>query len=331
MAKMTFAKASKKKTRLRLALVGPSGSGKTYTMLRIACALGKRVAVIDTEAGSASLYADEFDFDVLVLESFSPDSYVRAIQAADAAGYDVIGIDSLSHAWNGKDGALEQVDAAAARSKGNSYVAWRSVTPMHNALIDAMLHSKAHVIATMRAKTEYVMEDDGRGKKTPRKIGMAPIQRDGMEYEFTLVADLDYEHRFVVSKTRCAALDGAVITKAGEDVAKQLLAWLDSGEAQTEKAPPATADTAPDEASPALVIARALDAATSQEEVSAIWSELVKKAWRDMSADQRASVTAHRDETRVRVKTATEELAARLREDDGGYVAGDAPAEGKAA
>lgn len=310
MAKMTFAKASKKKIRLRLALVGPSGSGKTYTALRIAAGLGKRVCVIDTEAGSASLYADAFAFDVLELATFSPETYVRAIEAADAAGYDVIVIDSLTHAWTGKEGALEQVDAAAARSKGNSYVAWRSVTPMHNALIDAMLHSKAHLIATMRAKTEYVMEEDGRGKKTPRKIGMAPIQRDGMEYEFTLVADLDYDHRFVVSKTRCAALDGAVITKAGEDVASLLLAWLDSGDAPVERLPVADAP------SPVLPIAVALDAATSQEEVSAIWGDLVRAAWPTLSADQRVSVTAHRDETRTRIREATEQLAAQMRSDD---------------
>lgn len=233
-----FTKATKKQSKLRMALIGPSGSGKTYTALKVGTGLGGKIAVIDTERGSASKYADLFEFDTLNLETFSPLTYVEAIKAADAAGYDVLVIDSLSHAWMGKEGALEQVDKAAKRSQsGNSYTAWRDVTPMHNALIDAMLQSRCHIIGTMRTKTEYVIEQNERGKSVPKKIGLAPVQRDGLEYEFDVVGDMDAENNFVVSKTRCPALAGAVIQKPGQEVADTLKAWLSDGEPASEQKP----------------------------------------------------------------------------------------------
>lgn len=226
-----FQKASKTQAKLRLALVGTSGSGKTYSALRIAKGLGGKVAVIDSEQGSASKYADArlgFEFDVLNLSSFGPERYVEAIKAAEAEGYAVLIIDSLSHAWTGKDGALEQVDNAAQRAKGNKFAGWRDVTPKHNALIDAIIRSKCHVIATMRSKTEYVLEDDGHGKKVPRKIGMAPVQRDGMEYEFDVVGDTD-DAKLIITKTRYPPLKGRVINEPGEDLGRELGAWLSDG------------------------------------------------------------------------------------------------------
>lgn len=230
---MQFKKATKAQAKLRLGLVGPSGSGKTYTALQLATHLvpGGRVAVIDTERGSASKYADLFEFDVIEPDTFSPKVYVEAIQAAERAGYDVLVIDSLSHAWMGKDGALELVDAAAKRSRSaNSFAAWRDVTPLHNEMIDAILGARLHVIATLRAKTEYVIEEDARGKKVPRKVGMQPVQRDGLEYEFDVVGDMDHDNNFIVGKTRCTALAGAAIHKPGADLAATLRAWLTDGE-----------------------------------------------------------------------------------------------------
>ena len=187
-----FHKATKTQKRLRLSLYGVSGSGKTYSALAIAKGLGGKVAVIDTERGSASAYANLFAFDTLEMQPpFSPSAYVAAIRAAESEGYEILIIDSLTHAWSGAGGALEMVDNAAKRSQsGNSYTAWRDVTPEHNKLIDAIIGSKCHVIATMRSKAEYVLEDDNRGKKVPKKKGMAPIQRDGMEYEFDVVAEM---------------------------------------------------------------------------------------------------------------------------------------------
>ena len=224
-----FVKATKKQARLRMALAGPAGSGKTFSALAIAAALGQRVAVIDTEHGSASKYADRFAFDVCELETYSPDAYVKAIKGAEAAGYDVLVIDSLSHAWNGKGGALEMVDEIGRRSRsGNSFNAWRDVTPKHNALVEAMISSRCHIVATMRAKTEYVLEEVN-GKKAPRKVGLAPVQREGMEYEFDVFGDLNPEHGLHITKTRCPDLADKYIDHPGADLGRVLRGWLSDG------------------------------------------------------------------------------------------------------
>lgn len=227
-----FAKATKRKSKLRCALVGPSGSGKTYTALLMAQPLAGdgRIAVIDTEQGSASLYAgDVADFDVVELPSYEPRRYVEAINAAADAGYPVLVIDSLSHAWSGTGGALDQVDKRAGNPAGK-FGAWRDVTPMHHALVDAVLSYPGHVIATMRAKTAYEIQENEKGKKVPVKLGLAPIQRNGVEYEFTVVGDIDHRHVMTVSKSRCPSLADQVIREPGASVAEELLAWLDDGE-----------------------------------------------------------------------------------------------------
>lgn len=224
-----FKKATKREAKLRLALIGPAGGGKTYTALSIAQVLaqGGTVALMDTERGSASKYAGEFDFDVVELDNFHPQRYIDMIQAAGKAGYSVLIIDSLSHAWMGPGGALQLVDEASKRSKGNSYVAWRDVTPLHNKLVDAIVGSPLHVLVTMRAKMEYVQEQDEKTKKTIiRKVGLQPVQREGLEYEFDIIGDLDQENNLIIGKTRCSALSGAVFHRAGVEVAETLLEWL---------------------------------------------------------------------------------------------------------
>jgi hypothetical protein len=231
---ITFQRATKQQAKLRLALIGLAGSGKTYSALSVATHLvpGGKIAVIDTERGSASLYADRFGFDVLELERHGPADYVEAIEAAEQAGYDVIVIDSLSHAWAGKGGALEQVDKIAKREgKSNNFTAWRDVTPQHNKLVDAMLSCKSHLITTIRSKMEYVLEKDEKtGKSVPRKVGLAPIQRDGLDYEFTVVGDMNLDHALIVSKSRCEAIPvGDVIEKPGEKFARTLRDWLNAG------------------------------------------------------------------------------------------------------
>ena len=227
---VAFQRATKETATGKLALMGVSGAGKTYTALRIAQAMGSRIALVDTEGRTARKYSDEFVFDVLELESFHPQNYIDAIRAAEAAGFDVLIIDSLSHAWAGKDGVLEQKDKAAARSKsGNDYVAWRQASPLHNALVDALVQCRIHLIVTMRSKQEYVQEKDDKGRTVIRKVGMAPVQREGLEYEFDVVADLDLDHNFVVTKSRCKALDGYVGNRVGADVAGVYLGWLTDG------------------------------------------------------------------------------------------------------
>lgn len=235
---MAFQKATKKKSRLRLALLGPSGSGKTYSALAIGKHLGKRIAVIDTERGSASKYADDVaEFDVLELTSFSPTKYIAAMREAASAGYDVLVVDSLSHAWFGADGILDQKD----KKGGNSFDAWRTLTPQHNDLVEAILAYPGHVICTMRSKMEYVQEKDSKGKTVVRKVGMAPVQREGMEYEFDVIGEMDVDHALHITKSRAPTLADAIIRKPSKDVAEALLGWLDQGavdEPRPTDAPP---------------------------------------------------------------------------------------------
>lgn len=237
---MTFTKATKSKAKLRLAVMGPSGSGKTYTALRLATGLGGKIAVIDTEHGSASLYADRFEFDALNLDTYDPKTLIGLIAEAEKAGYEVLVVDSLSHFWSGTGGVLEQVDEIKARSKSQNAFStgWRDMTPIHNKMVDAILAAKLHVIVTARTKTDYILEDNGRGGKVPKKVGMAPILRDGMEYEFTIVGDMDHDHKFVVSKSRWSEIAGKTIHEPDEALAKKMLAWLNDGAEVVEAAKP---------------------------------------------------------------------------------------------
>lgn len=225
---VTFQKATRTQKKLRMALLGPTGAGKTRTALEIAKGLGTKIALIDTEHGSASMFAHLVSFDSVELTSFAPQRYIDAIDAADEAGYEVLVIDSLSHAWAGKDGLLEFVDRT--KKNGNSYNAWGDATPMHNKLIEKMLTCRAHLIVTMRTKMDHIQEKDERtGKTTIRKIGLQPVQRDGMEYEFDVICDVDQNHTLMVSKTRIDEVDGEVIEKAGEPFGKRLRKWLEVG------------------------------------------------------------------------------------------------------
>jgi hypothetical protein len=229
--KFTIQKATREQMKARLAFLGPTGGGKTYTGLAIMTALCERVVVIDTENRRASLYSDVFDFDTLPLSPpYSPAVYTDALHHCEGAGYDGILIDGISQAWDGEGGALEMVDAASKRSSGNSYVAWRDVTPVHNKMINAFINCQAHLGVTVRTKMEHVQEKDSNGRTQIRKVGMAPIQRQGLEFEFDVVADLDTDHNMIISKTRCSALDGKVYNKAGAEVADVLRGWLDEGD-----------------------------------------------------------------------------------------------------
>jgi hypothetical protein len=238
-----FVKAIRKAAKGRVALVGPSNSGKTYTALSIAevLAAGGTVAVIDTEHGSASKYSDDFNFVVQELDTFSPDILIASLKEAEELGAAVCVIDSLSHFWMGTDGMLDQVSKQAKRKNyASEFPAWKDVGPKEKASWDAILQSRMHVIATLRTKTEYVIDEveigNGRTKKVPRKVGLAPVQRQGLEYEFDIVADLDPDQNFVVSKTRCKALNGYFVHHAGSEFASTLRDWLDGG-AQVEAAP----------------------------------------------------------------------------------------------
>lgn len=230
-----FVRATKKAVRARIAFDGPSGAGKTWTALEWARVLGEKIAVVDTERGSASLYSDKFEFDVLEIgPPFHPDRFVEALRSAEKAGYEVFVIDSLSHLWEGEGGVLDIADAAGARAQGNSWAGWKAATPTLRHLIDVILASDLHVIVTMRSKTEWTQEEytDSKGnrKTRPKRLGMAPVMRAGMEYEFTVVGDLDLEHRMTISKSRCDALSDLVVQPGrAAEAAETFLNWTSSG------------------------------------------------------------------------------------------------------
>jgi hypothetical protein len=243
----TFTPATKEQAKARIALTGPTGSGKTYTALVIGTGLGDRIALIDTEHGSASKYADEFAFDTLPLTTFEPRALVEALAVAAHEGYDVVIVDSLSHFWSGTGGMLEQVDNAAKRTgSGNSFAGWKEARPLERAMIDALLAYPGQLIATMRTKTEYVVEADERGRKVPRKVGLKPEQREGIEYEFDIVGDLDHENTLVISKSRAKPLSGMVLHKPGAEFAEAILGWLKTGKPAKSVSDYITAATAPD-------------------------------------------------------------------------------------
>lgn len=223
-----FKKAQRKAAKLRLALVGPSGSGKTYSALVIAKGLGGRVALIDTERGSGELYSHLYEYDAAQLNPpFAPEKYIEGIKAAEAERYDILIIDSLSHAWSGEGGVLDLHDRAS-KSVRNSFAAWREVTPQHNALVDSILASSCHVIVTMRTKTAYEVTNEN-GKTKVAKVGLAPVQRDGLEYEFTVVMDLSVDgHVANASKDRTGIFDGQHKVP-DENMGRSLKYWLDGG------------------------------------------------------------------------------------------------------
>jgi len=235
-----FQKAVRKRAKARIGMCGPAGSGKTMSALKLAFGIvgpkGK-IAVLDTENESASLYAHLGDYDVSVIKPpFTVEKYISGIREAEKLGYDLLIIDSLSHAWAGTGGILEFVDAKSESAKGNKFAGWREATPKHNSLVDAMLQSPMHIIGTMRSKTEYILVEDEKGKKVPKKVGMAPVQREGLDYEFTLVFDVDQErHIACSSKDRTEIFDG-FFGKLTEEHGISIREWLDSGEAVQQPA-----------------------------------------------------------------------------------------------
>ena len=229
-----FTKATKAEAKARIAVTGPSGSGKTYSSLLWAEVLadGGKIAVIDTERDSAKLYADRFDFDALSMSApYPPDRLVEVLKVAENEGYAVVVIDSLTHFWNGQGGILEIVDQAGAAAKGNNFAGWKVATPIQQRMVDAILAFDGHIITTMRSKTEYSLEKNEYGKISPKKVGLAPQQRDGIEYEYTLVLEMDTDHRTIVGKTRCEVLADQVFNAGkAKEGAETFLSWLRAGD-----------------------------------------------------------------------------------------------------
>lgn len=221
--------AKRRQAKIKMALQGPSGSGKTMGALLIAYGLCKdwtKIAVIDTENYSASLYAQLGSYFVVNIGSpFSPEEFIKAIQVCEQAKIEVIIIDSISHEWDGAGGILD----IHSNMTGNSFTAWGKLTPRHNAFVQAMLQSPAHIIATVRSKQDYVLNERN-GKQVPEKVGLKSVTRDGMDYEFTIVLDLDIKHNATASKDRTGLFMDKPEFKITEESGKHILHWCRQGE-----------------------------------------------------------------------------------------------------
>ena len=219
-----FTKAQRTGSFIKLAITGPSGSGKTYSALRLARGLSPtgKIAVIDTENSSSSLYASDFDFEVASVDApFEISKLVNLTKYVLQGDYEVLIIDSASHFW---DGVLEYKSSLDKRG-GNSFANWNTANEHYKLMLRAILFSKIHVIVCMRSKMEYILQENDRGKQVPQKVGMAPIMRDGVEYEFTTVFDLDIHHQAQVSKDR-TNLFGDRIFQITEDTGSEIMQWL---------------------------------------------------------------------------------------------------------
>lgn len=229
----TFVPAEKVQRKARIAVIGPSGCGKTYSALLIARGLvgteGK-IAVIDTEHASASLYARITPFETLVLKApFTPSRYAQAAKAAAAAGYDVLVVDSMSQEWNGEGGILQMVEANKARIR-NDFAAWNGPSQEHEQLLETLVALPIHVISTFQSKTEYAMTQDN-GRTKVEKLGLGAVTRDGVEYRYDLVLEMTLDHKAVVTKSRISEFADQTIAKPDANLGARIAMRLEDGAA----------------------------------------------------------------------------------------------------
>jgi hypothetical protein len=231
---MKITTAQRKRAKIRLSIQGPSGSGKTFSSLLIAKGLvgeWSKICVIDTENHSADLYSHLGNYNVLTLgKPFTPEAYNQAIDLCEKSGIQAIIIDSLSHEWEGEGGILDIHSSMV----GNSFTNWSKVTPRHNALVQRILQSDCHVIATFRTKQDYVLSDKN-GKMVPEKVGLKSVTKDGMDYEFTTVFDLDIHHNANCTKDR-TGLFANVPHKLNVETGAKILNWCEGKTLTMEEA-----------------------------------------------------------------------------------------------
>lgn len=234
---MTLKRAERRQVKLKLGLAGPSGSGKTYSALLLAKGLvgnWEKVAVIDTENGSADLYSHLGPYSTLTMEPpFTSEKYVKAIHECVKAGMEAVVVDSMTHVWSGQGGILDYKEAL-----GGRFQDWKKATPLHQDVLDAILQSPVHVICCTRVKTEWAIEQNEKGKAAPVKMGLKLDQRDGFEYELTVAWRIGATHMASSDKDRTGLFAGKPDFKISEATGKVLKEWADSG----KPAAPAAAD-----------------------------------------------------------------------------------------
>lgn len=222
---MELRQSERKQAKIKIALQGVSGSGKTYSSLLMAFGMTnnwRKIAIIDSENGSADLYAHLGSYNVLTIQApHTPESYIEAISLCEKSGMEVIIIDSISHCW---DNLLEYHSGLI----GNSFTNWAKVTPRQNAFVQKILQSNSHVICTMRTKQDYVLSEKN-GKMVPEKIGLKAVMREGIDYEFTIVLEIDIKHHAVASKDRTNLFMGKPEFTIATGTGKIILNWCNNG------------------------------------------------------------------------------------------------------
>lgn len=226
--------AEREKVKLMIGLTGPSGAGKTYSALQLAYGLTKdwkKITLADTENGSALYYAGNtgewghIDFPPHMRNGYHPDNWCALIDYVESdPTCEVLILDSISHEWNGVGGTLELHNRA-----GGRFDSWAKVTPIHNRFIDKMRNSRLHIIATMRAKQDYVLEQNDKGKSAPVKVGLASVQREGLDYEFGVMFDINIKHFAESSKDRTGLFSEMGAFQISQDIGDMLLQWVNSG------------------------------------------------------------------------------------------------------
>ena len=231
---MKLERASRQQAKIKLSLAGSSGCGKSYSAILLGYGLCNdftKLCVIDAESYSASLYSHLGGFNVINLSApFHPEKYVEAIQLCEQSGMEVIIIDGISPEWSGKGGCLDLHDKETAKMRiPNSFTAWSSITPKHQAFIDAIVNSSCHVIATVRSKTEYLLTERN-GRQVPQKMGMAPITRDGFDFEVTIAFDIDQQHKAFCTKDRSGLFQDREPFIITPETGRKILDWCNRSE-----------------------------------------------------------------------------------------------------
>jgi hypothetical protein len=276
----TFNRATRQRVFLKLGITGPPGSVKTFSANLLAAGLadGGKIAVLDTENKSASLYAERFQFDVLdVSPPFTESKFIDGINTAVVEGYAILIIDSFSHSWQGILDYKATLDAVRG---SNSYFNWNKAGAKFNEVLTAILQSPIHIISCMRSKMDYVLETNSKGKLVPRRVGLAPIMRDGIEYEFTTVFDGDLDHFVTVSKDRTGLFVDQRF-QITEETGCTLLAWLKRAPATvvapTPEAVTAASSSTAEASKEAISIQEQLAAALSDIDASQVRAFLIDR------------------------------------------------------
>lgn len=276
---MTFTEANREKSSIRIGIMGPTFSGKTYSALLMARGLvGEkgRIAVVDCEGGEANLYADVTPFDSMTLEPpYTPEKFIEAIEAAEAAGYNALILDTISHEWAGDGGILDNQLSIENKDPKRRWTCWDDLTPRHNRFLNTIIRSPMHIISTMRMKMKYTV-DSVDGRSSPRKVGMGPIQRENLEYEFSILLEMDESHVATIVKDRSKVLGGVGdVFAPSVEIGNALRVWRESG-----------VDILPKEKKPEPIVKPVQKTTYTESQIKSIQEDYKLAGWSQSIFDQ---------------------------------------------